>query len=206
MTSQNGKTFGITMMYGHKRMRMINLFWIMFKPSSLKMKDVKLAEILCQVCLSLIQKQYKMPTVQRKKVMTEVKKKTGVKIHIGVDILGLPYANIITTANVTDRNGAIEMFSQPSFSLPTLKTVLCDGGYTGKNFADAIRELTGAEVQVAKRSELHTFAVIPKRWIVERTFGWLDKCRRLWKNCERKLENTLNMFKLAIVSLLLKRF
>jgi transposase len=129
-----------------------------------------------------------------------------VKIHIGVDVLGLPYANIVTTANVTDRNGAIEMFSQKDFSLPTLKAVLCDGGYTGENFAERIRELTGAEVQIAKRSQLHTFVVLPKRWVVERTFGWLDKCRTLWKNCERKLENTLNMVKFAFVSLLLKRF
>ena len=128
------------------------------------------------------------------------------KLHIAVDVLGLPYSSIATTANVTDRNGAIEMFSLPNFYLPTLKAILCDGGYTGEAFAERIYELTGAKVEVVKRSELHTFAVIPKRWIVERTFGWLDKCRRLWKNCERKLENTLNMLKFAFVSLLLKRY
>ena len=133
-------------------------------------------------------------------------KKTGVKIHIGVDVLGLPYAAIVTTANVTDRNGAIEMFSSPDFiNISTLKTVLCDGGYTGECFAAEIKRITGAKVEVAKRSELHTFAVMPKRWIVERTFGWLDKCRRLWKNCERLIDNTLNMVKLAFVSLLLRR-
>jgi len=112
----------------------------------------------------------------------------------------------VTTANITDRNGAIEMFSQTSLPFTTLDTVLTDGGYTGENFAEKIKNLTGADVVVAKRSELHTFAVIPKRWVVERTFGWLDKCRRLWKNCERLLCNTLNMVKLAFVSLLLKRF
>jgi len=134
-------------------------------------------------------------------------KKTGVKIHIGVDVLGLPYASIVTTANVTDRDGAIEMFSQPTiFSLPTLGTILCDGGYTGENFADKMHEITGAIVKIAKRSELHKFTVIPKRWVVERTFGWLDKCRRLWKNCERKIENTLNMVRLAFISLMLKRY
>jgi transposase len=133
-------------------------------------------------------------------------KKTGVKIHISVDVLGLPYAAIVTTANVTDRNGAIEMFSSPNFiGISTLKTVLCDGGYTGESFAAEIKRITGAKVEVAKRSELHTFAVMPKRWIVERTFGWLDKCRRLWKNCERLIDNTLNMIKLAFVSLLLRR-
>ena len=98
------------------------------------------------------------------------------------------------------------MFSQTTFhKIPTLEKVLCDGGYTGEAFAAKIKELTGAEVEIAKRSELHKFVVMPKRWIVERSFGWLDKCRRLWKNCERKIENTLNMVKLPFVSILLKR-
>lgn len=128
------------------------------------------------------------------------------KLHIAVDVLGLPYAALVTTANVTDRNGAVALCSQPTFPLPPIITILCDGGYTGEDFATRIKELTGAKVQIAKRSELHTFAVIPKRWIVERSFGWLDKCRRLWKNCERYIATTLNMVKLAFVSLLLKRF
>ena len=98
------------------------------------------------------------------------------------------------------------MFSQGDFQMPTLKTVLCDGGYTGEDFATQIKAMTGAEVEIAKRSELHKFAVIPKRWIVERTFGWLDKCRRLWKNCERLIETTLCMVKWAFVSLLMKRY
>ena len=98
------------------------------------------------------------------------------------------------------------MFSQGDFYMPTLKKVLCDGGYTGEDFATQIKDLTGAEVEIAKRSELHKFVVMPKRWIVERTFGWLDKCRRLWKNCERFIETTHNMVKLAFVSLLMKRY
>lgn len=97
------------------------------------------------------------------------------------------------------------MLSGSDFIMPSLKTVLADGGYTGENFAKAVFEATGARVEIAKRNELHTFAVIPKRWIVERTFGWLDKCHRLWKNCERKLENTLNMVKFAFLSILLRR-
>ena len=129
------------------------------------------------------------------------------KIHIAVDILGLPYAIAVTTANISDIRGGIELFSQPSFySFSTIKTALCDGTYEGENFANAIKELIGATVEIARRSELHTFAVIPKRWIVERSFAWLDKCRRLWKNCERKIANTLNMVKFAFVRVLLGRF
>jgi transposase len=60
-------------------------------------------------------------------------------------------------------------------------------------------------VEVAKRSELHTFKVIPKKWVVERSFAWLEKCRRLWKNCERKLNISLHMVIFAFVVLLVKR-
>ncbi|MGL9702942.1 MAG: transposase, partial [Wolbachia sp.] len=60
--------------------------------------------------------------------------------------------------------------------------------------------------EVIKRSELHTFVVLPKRWVVERSFAWLEKCRRLWKNCERKLNASLQMIVLSFISLLLRRF
>ena len=114
---------------------------------------------------------------------------------------------MVTTAEVSDRDGAVGMFSEPDFhNVPTLKKILCDGGYTGEVFATKIKALIGAEVEIAKRSELHKFVIMPKRWIVERSFGWLDKCRRLWKNCERHIETTLNMVKLAFVSLLLRRY
>ena len=85
-------------------------------------------------------------------------------------------------------------------NLSEIKTMLVDGGYTGQNFADAIKEITGANVEVVKRNELHTFAVLPKRWIVERSFGRLDKCRRLWKNAERLLQYSFQMFSLAFSS------
>jgi transposase len=116
---------------------------------------------------------------------------------------------MVTTADVTDRYGAIEMteyYRDVTANLNSVLKYLVDGGYTGDPFADSIKELIGAEVEVAKRNELHTFAVIPKRWVVERTFGWLDKCRRLWKNCERKLQNTFQMVTLAFIRILLKRF
>ena len=102
-------------------------------------------------------------------------------------LTNIPHAIHITTANITDREGAIEAFSLYKQSLAEVKNVLVDGGYTGENFANAVRDLLGSKVTVAKRSELHTFKVIPKRWVVERSFAWLEKCRRLWKNCERKL-------------------
>ncbi|MEW4072629.1 transposase, partial [Bacillus thuringiensis] len=61
-------------------------------------------------------------------------------------------------------------------------------------------------VEIIKRSELHKFVVLPKRWIVERTFAWLENYRRLWKNCERTPENSRQSCLLAGVAILLKRF
>jgi Transposase DDE domain len=57
-----------------------------------------------------------------------------------------------------------------------------------------------ATVQVVKRNGLHTFAVIPKGWVVERSFAWLEKNRRLWKNCERRLNTSLQFVHLAFSS------
>jgi transposase len=134
------------------------------------------------------------------------KKISGIKIHLGVDTNGLPHAVHVTTANITDRNGALEMLELYAPNLSKVIKVLCDGGYTGENFADAVKALIGAEVEVAKRNELHKFAVIPRRWVVERTNAWLDKFRRLWKNCERKLHTTHQMITFALATLLLKRY
>jgi transposase len=133
------------------------------------------------------------------------KKVSGIKRHIAVDTQGLPHAIVVTTADVTDRKGALEAFSLHKKSLSEVINVLADGGYTGEPFAEGVRELLGASVEIAKRSELHTFTVMPKRWVVERCFGWLEKCRLLWKNCERYLNTSLQFVTLAFLVLLLRR-
>jgi transposase len=97
---------------------------------------------------------------------------------------GLLHAVAVTTAEVTDRNGALVAIDRCKPNLELVESVLVDGGYTGEPFADGVLERLKATVQVVKRNELHTFVVPPKRWIVERSFGWVEKCRRRWKNCE----------------------
>lgn len=129
------------------------------------------------------------------------KKVSGVKRRIAVDTQGLPHAIAVTTADVTDREGAIMACRFHKTALSEVTNVLTDGGYTGQPFADAVHDTLGASVEVVKRSELHTFAVIPKRWVVERSFAWLEKCRRLWKNCERKLDTSLQFVNLAFLAL-----
>ena len=108
------------------------------------------------------------------------KKVSGIQRHIAVDTRGLPHALAVTTAEVTDRTGALAAFDRCADNLQQVTSVLVDGGYSGKPFAEAVQEKLGATVQVAKRNELHTFAVM-HRWVVERSFAWLEKCRRLWK-------------------------
>ena len=134
------------------------------------------------------------------------KKISGIKRHIAVDTQGLPHAIYVTTANITDREAAVLMIGEAKDNLSEVKTILGDGGYSGKNFATQIDTLIGATVQIVKRNELHKFVILPKRWIVERTFAWLEKCHRLWKNCERKLTTSMQMIVLALVALILKRF
>lgn len=133
------------------------------------------------------------------------KKVSGIKRHIAVDTNGLPHAIEVTTANVTDRDGAIVMTQRSKENLSEVRRLLVDGGYSGEKFATAIKKIIKAEVEVVKRNELHTFKVIPKRWVVERSFAWLEKCRRLWKNCEQKLSTSRQMIILAFISLLMRR-
>ena len=135
------------------------------------------------------------------------KKVSGIKRHIGVDTQGFAHAVAVTTAEVTDRKGALQAMRRCKSGLCKIQSVLADSSYVGQPFAQAVKQTLGQEVsvQIAKRIELHNFAVIPKRWIVERSFAWLDKNRRLWKNCERKLDTSLQLIHLAFLALLLRR-
>jgi len=135
------------------------------------------------------------------------KKVSGIKRHIAVDTQGLPHAVAVTTANVTDRQGALTAFRRCKKSLRGVQSVLTDSGYTGEPFAQGVKDVLGEQVtvQIAKRSELHTFKVMPQRWVVERSFAWLEKNRRLWKNCERWLNTSLQFVHLAFLVLLLRR-
>lgn len=135
------------------------------------------------------------------------KKVSGIKRHIAVDTQGLPHAVAVTTAEVTDRKGALQALERCKRSLKRVQSLLCDSGYTGEPFVQGVHKILGEHVtvQIAKRSELNTFKVMPQRWVVERSFAWLEKNRRLWKNCERWLNTSLQFIHLAFLALMLKR-
>ena len=135
------------------------------------------------------------------------KKVSGIKRHIAVDTPGLPHG-ITRGLPPTLPTGLGLWRCLTGAETASVKCRRC--WWTGGLHREALchcgaRALLGASVEVVKRNELHTFVVLPKRWVVERSFAWLEKCRRLWKNCERKLNTSLQMVVLAFTVLILKK-
>ncbi len=133
--------------------------------------------------------------------MTRARRSRASSATLAVDTQGLPHAVAVTTAAVTDRQGALKAQHRCKCSLSQVQSLLCDSGYVGQPFAQGVSNILGEHVtvQIAKRNELRTFKVMPQRWVVERSFAWLEKNRRLWKNCERTLNSSLQMVHLALL-------
>ena len=132
------------------------------------------------------------------------KKTKGRKRHIAVDAQGLLLAVVVHSAGIQDRVGARALMIRLFASLPNLKAVFADGGYTGA-LIGWVRAMFGWVLTVVKRTETHRFVVLPKRWIVERTFAWLNWSRRLSKDYEVRIDSSETMIKIAMAALLLKR-
>ncbi len=105
-------------------------------------------------------------------------KVAGIKRHLAVDTNGFPQALSVTIADVGDRKGALAMLESYQARVPDVLQAWVDGGDSGENFAQEVQRILSAATEVVKRNELHTFKVLPQRWGVERSFGWLEKCRR----------------------------
>lgn len=134
------------------------------------------------------------------------KKVKGRKRHIVVDTLGLLIAVVVTAANVQDYHGAAPALSRAKDRAPSLKVVWVDGIYQKEWLIDWAREECGWESCVVKRTDKEKgFKVIPKRWVVERTFGWLGRYRRLSKDYERWPETSEAMIQMAMIHIMLRR-
>jgi Transposase and inactivated derivatives len=111
------------------------------------------------------------------------KKIKGIKRHFLVDVLGLILFVVVHAANIQERAGAKLVLTKAAKSdMPRLETILADDGYSGKPMADYVREEHGWRFVSVKRPELHKFQVMPKRWVVERTIGWMNNFRGLSKH------------------------
>ncbi len=133
------------------------------------------------------------------------KKVKGRKRHILVDTLGLLLTAKVLTADIQDRDGARMLFTEIKERMPRLQLVWADGGYRGKLIEWVAVQCLWI-LEIVKRSDGEkVFKVLPKRWIVERTFSWLNRNRRLSKDYERKTESSEAWLYLSMSILMLKR-
>jgi transposase len=124
-----------------------------------------------------------------------------------VDTLGLMLHAVVHPADIQDRDGGVLVLATLFGRFPFLTKLFADGAYQGPIFAKAAaRAMPGLAVEIVKRSDDVTgFAVLPKRWDVERSFAWFGRCRRLAKDFENLNRTALAFLRLASIRLMLRR-
>ena len=135
------------------------------------------------------------------------KKIKGKKRHILVDTLGLLLHAVVHPADIQDRDGGVLVLSTLFGLYPFLQKLFADGGYQGPVFQKASAKiLPHLQIDIVKRSDqTKGFELLPRRWVVERTFAWLNRCRRLAKDFEDLTRNALAFLRLASIRLMLRK-
>jgi putative transposase len=133
----------------------------------------------------------------------------GRKRHLLVDTLGLLLSVVVHRADIDERKGAgflLNRLCKHKKLFPRLSVIFADGGYSGE-FEAFVRKTFGWLLQIIRKPlGIKTFQVLPKRWIVERTFSWLTTHRRLSVDYERKVKSSEAMIHIAMIRLMLKMF
>jgi len=135
------------------------------------------------------------------------KKIKGKKRHLLVDTQGLLLQAIVHSAAVQDRDGGVLLLATLFGRFPYLEKLFADSAYQGPIFADALAKiLSRVKIEIGKRSDqTKGFVTLPKRWIVERTIAWLNRCRRLAKDWENLNLTALVFLRFASIRLMLRR-
>jgi putative transposase len=136
------------------------------------------------------------------------KQVNGRKRHILVDTLGLLPVVCVTAASTQDRDGARLLLKVLAHRWTRLRLVWADSAYAGEliEWVRQLRERRRVRLEIVRRSDASKgFVVLPKRWIVERTFGWLNRCRRLSKDYEYLTETSEAMIHVAMINLMVRR-
>jgi putative transposase len=135
------------------------------------------------------------------------KKINGKKRHILVDMLGLLIQGLVHPADIQDRDGGVLLLATLLGKWPCLEKLFADAAYQGPLFKQAVAEiLPDVVIEIVKRSDQDKgFVLLPKRWIVERTLAWLNRCRRLAKDFENLAATALAFLKLASIRLMLRK-
>jgi len=133
------------------------------------------------------------------------KKVTGRKRHIIVDTIGLILAVVIHAADIQDRDGARLVMEKIKGKFYRLKLVWADGGYAGQ-LIDWVKQTINCVLEIVKRNDdIHSFVILPRRWVVERTFAWLGRYRRLSKDYEQLIDSSEAMVIIASINLMIHR-
>jgi transposase len=121
--------------------------------------------------------------------------------------MGLLLHAIIHPADIQDRDGGILLLATLFGMFPFLKKLFADGGYQGPQFQKALADILPAlEIEIVRRSDqAKGFVVLPRRWVVERTIAWLNRCRRLAKDWENLNRKALAFLRLASIRLMLRK-
>ena len=130
----------------------------------------------------------------------------GRKRHILTDTIGLPVGMIVHRADVQDRDGAPDLLASVRGAFPWLRHVFADGGYAGDKLKGALKNLGDWTIDIIKRSDVAKgFVLLPRRWVVERTFAWLNRNRRLAKDFEATIQSAVTWLYIASVKLMTRR-
>jgi len=134
------------------------------------------------------------------------KKINGRKRHIVTDTIGLMFGLVVHGADIQDRDGAPAVLASIRKSCPWLRHVFADGGYAGPKLRGALDKIGDWTIEIVKRSDTAVgFEVIPRRWVVERTFAWLGRCRRLAKDWEKSIASAEAWINIAHIRLTTRR-
>ena len=134
------------------------------------------------------------------------KKIKGRKRHIITDTLGFLLFALVHAADVQDRDGAPAVIEAIRFRFPWLRHIFADGAYAGPKLADALAGHGVWTLEIVKRSDAAKgFVLLPRRWVVERTFAWLGRCRRLAKDWEKSIESATAWTNIASIRFITRR-
>lgn len=134
------------------------------------------------------------------------KKVKGRKRHIVTDTCGFLVFVLIHAADIQDRDGAVDVLKAIRHRFPWLRHVFADGGYAGEKLRNALKGHGEWTLEIIRRSDTAKgFEVLPRRWVVERTFAWLGRCRRLAKDWERSIESSTAWANIASIRMLTRR-
>ena len=134
------------------------------------------------------------------------KKVNGRKLHALVDVEGLPLRVIVHSAGIQDRDGAALVLDKIRQRFPRLELVWADAGYNAHQVKDAVARSPGLRLEIVKRTDdIKGFVVLPRRWVVERTFSWFGRNRRLAKDYENLAQSLTAFVTLAAIQFTIRR-